>query len=226
MAALKNTLFFFVFIITIGSLSSCVRDILNLDCGKSISLGTLKFADSTKNLYSNLTGKEILVFKDSLGNEQEFSSKTSKSIAIDYRFTTKVLCDSGVFDKQTEYFNVENHFIDFTNANRGYFRLILSMDTTSRKDGFIFYDQFSVEFSGADFSLISQREKPIPATWEGWATLKSPNFVADTTIMGKNFKNVFYATDDYYQSAIYFQKTKMIIGLKGAGKTWLLDRVK
>jgi hypothetical protein len=226
MAAFKNTLFFLLFALTIGSLSSCVRDILGIDCGKDITLGTLKFADSTKTMYSNWTGKETLVFKDSLGNEQEFSAKLGKTINLNSRLVIKTLCDSGWLDKQTEHFDAEAHWVGFSSPNQGYFSLDLYADTIQQQGGFIIYDRFSAYYNGAGVYISTQhdKEKPIPATWE--SPFMKNKFVADTVIMGKNFKNVFYADNGYDKSAIYFQKTKMVIGFKQAGKTWLLDRIK
>jgi hypothetical protein len=228
MAALKNTLYLILFAFAIGSLSSCVRDILGIDCGKDITLGTLKFADSTKTMYSNWTGKETLVFKDSLGNEQEFSAKQGKTINLNSRLVIKTLCDSGWLDKQTEHFDAEAHWVGFSSPNQGYLSLSLYADTIQQKDSFIIYDRFSVEFNGANFYIASRHsnEKPIPSNWHSWITNSAPKFVADTVIMGKNFKNVFYADNGYDKSAIYFQKTKMVIGFKQTGKTWLLDRIK
>jgi hypothetical protein len=228
MTTLKNTLLFLLFSLTIGLLSSCVRDILGFDCGKDIKLGTLKFADSTKTMYSNWTGKEILVFKDSLGNEQEFSAQLSKTINLNSGLVIKTLCDSGWLDKQTEYFDAEAHWVGFSSPQQGYFSLSLYSDTIQQKDGFIIYDRFGVEFNGANFYIASRHgnEKPIPSDWHSWITISAPKFVTDTVIMGKNFKNVFYTDNGYNNSAIYFQKTKMVIGLKQAGKTWLLDKIK
>jgi hypothetical protein len=228
MTALKNTFFFLLFILTIVSISSCLRDILGFECGKDMTLGTLRFADSTKTFYSNLTGKELLIFKDSLGNEEVFSSKQGKTITLTKPLIIKTLCDSGWLDKQTQGFDSEAHFVDFVSLNQGFIRLDLYSDTIQQKDGFIIYDRFGTEFSGANFYIASRHdnEKPIPANWNSWVMDNAPKFVADTVIMGKNFKNVFYATNDYYKSAIYFQKTKMIIGFKLTGKTWLLDRIK
>jgi hypothetical protein len=227
MAALKNTLYFFVFIVTIGSLSSCVRDILNLDCGKSILLGTLKFADSTKNLYSNWTGKEILIFKDSVGNLREYFSERNKQINLKNRLHIKTLCDSGFIDKQIEFFESESHITDFVSqtATSTLHLDLFSDNFGENKDSVILFDRFSAGFNNARVQIISVRDKPIPLDVIAW-TSSGTSFVADTTILGKNFKNVFYSTSDYYKSAIYFQKTKMIIGYKEAGKTWLLDRIK
>jgi hypothetical protein len=228
MVALKNSVFFLLFTLTLVSLSSCLRDILGFKCGKDITLGTLKFADSTKTLYANWTGKEMLIFKDSLGNEETFSSKQGKTITFTKPLVIKTLCDSGWLDKQTEAFDSEAHFVDFSSLNQGYFRLNLYTDTIQQKDGFIIYDRFGLEYSGANFYITSQheKEKPIPTNWNSWVIDNAPKFVSDTTIMGKKFKNVFYSTGGYNNSAIYFQKTNMIIAFKQAGKTWLLDRIK
>jgi hypothetical protein len=228
MTTLRHALFFIVFTFTIVSLSSCVRDILGFQCGEHITLGKLTFADSTKTLYSNWTGKETLVFKDSLGNEQEFSAKQGKTITFNHSVVIKTLCDSGWLDKQTERFNAESHWVGFSSPNQGYFSLSLYADTIQQKDSFIIYDRFGVEFNGANFYIASRHgnEKPIPSNWHGWIANNAPKFVADTIIMGKNFKNVFYADNGYSKSAIYFQKTNMVIGFKIAGKTWLFDKIK
>jgi hypothetical protein len=228
MTALKYTSFFLVFTLAIIGISSCVRDILGFKCGNSIILGKLTFADSTKALYSNLSGKELLIFKDSLGNEETFSSKEGKKITFTKPLVIKVLCDSGWIDKQTEYFDSESHFVDFSSANQGWFRLALHLDTIQQKDGIVIYDQFGLQYSGANFYMASRHgnEKPIPENRNSGILGIAPKFVADTIIMGKNFKNVFYSDGGYNDSAIYFQKTKMIIGFKQAGKTWLLDKIK
>jgi hypothetical protein len=228
MTALKFTSFFLVFTLAIVGISSCVRDILGFKCGNSIILGKLTFADSTKALYSNLSGKELLIFKDSLGNEETFSSKEGKKITFGKPLVIKTLCDSGWLDKQTERFDSEDHFVDFAHPNHAFFRLSLNADTIQQKDGIIIYDRLGVEFNVANFYIPSKHgsEKPIPANWNSWVIDNAPKFVADTTIMGKNFKNVFYADNDFLKTAIYFQKTKMIIGFKQAGKTWLLDKIK
>jgi hypothetical protein len=228
MASFKNTLFFLIITLILISLSSCVRDILGFDCGKHITLGKLIFADSTKTLYSNWTGKEMLIFKDSLGNEETFSSKEGKIITLTKPLVIKTLCDSGWLDKQTERYDSEAHFVDFAHPNHAFFRLALYSDTIQQKEGLIIYDRFAVEFNGASFyiPLKHGNEKPIPTNWNSWVTQYAPKFVADTMIMGKNFKNVFYADNGYNKSAIYFQKTKMIIGFREGGKTWLLDKIK
>ena len=228
MVALKNTLYFILFTFTIGALSSCLRDILGYECDEHITLGTLRFADSTKTMYSNWIGKELLIFKDSLGNEETFSSKQGKTITLTKPLVIRTLCDSGWLDKQTERFDAESHWVGFSSPNQGYFSLSLYADTIQQKDSFIIYDRFGVEFNGANFYIASRHgnEKAIPANWHSWITNNAPKFVADTVIMGKNFKNVFYADNGYDKSAIYFQKTNMVIGFKQSSKTWLLDKIK
>jgi hypothetical protein len=227
MTTLKHALFFIVFTFTIVSLSSCWRDILGFQCGEHITLGKLKFADSTKTFYSSWTGKETLVFKDSLGNEESFASSKGKTIIFNNPLVIKTLCDSGRLDKQTERYDSEFHSVDFSGPNNHYFQLSLFSDTIQQKEGLIIYDLFSIYFNGASLGIALQHDnqKIIPSSWKG-SSIVEPKFVADTVIMGKNFKNVYYATNDFLKSTVYFQKTKMIIGFKDAGKTWLFDRIK
>jgi hypothetical protein len=231
MTALKNTLLFFLFAFTIISLSSCWRDIFNLKCGESILLGTLKLSDSTKAAYLNWTGKEVLFFKDSLGNEQEYFSEKGKTINTKFTLGENVLCDSGFLDRQIEYFNAEYQVINFANRFdvKYSLQLLLSTSFDGQKDSALIYDRFSLNFSnginGSSIYLYSNREKPLPDSIKKRFNVYH-RFVADTTISGKNFKDVYYATNDLDKSAIYFQKNKMIIGFKDAGKTWLLDKIK
>jgi hypothetical protein len=233
MISFKNTLFIAFMASSIFFLSNCGgKEIFK--CGNSKVLGTYKFADTTKSLYSAWTGTESLIFKDSSGNEQEWFSKNGKTVNLKYQAVITVLCDSAILDRQYEYYDSEAHIVEFSNrnpANTNYFRLDLYPQHSGKKDSaLVLFNSFTASFSAAgSFRILSPSDKPIPASAQrDYVTSLSntPRFVADTTMSGKNFKNVYYTTNDFNKSAIYFQKTKMIIGYKEAGKTWLFDRIK
>jgi hypothetical protein len=227
MMALKHTLFFILFTFTIASLSSCLLSIGDSSqCGKDKLLGTLQLADSTKNLYSNWTGKEVLFFKDSLGNELEYFSERGKTILFKLPVVTKTLCDVNWLDQQTEYFNSEAHYLDFVPRNNAKRSLHIQLYTTTitKNSTFIIFDLFSANFYGT-IELAIARDKTSANDLHN-QFMSNAQFIADTTIFGKNFKNVFYMTDEKYNIAIYFQKTNMVIGFKDGTKTWILDRIK
>ena len=227
MTTLKRMAIALISMTLIISLSSCWRDVFGFQCGESRLLGILDFADSTKNLYSNWTGKEILVFKDSLGNEEEWYSKEGKKV-IKQRMIVNTLCDSGWLDKQHEYFDSEYHSLSFTNRTpnkQEYFQLSLFTDAFDNQGKIVTFNQFMATGYAESIFLSSARETPIPPQFQDSLGFNF-KFVADTTILGKNFKNVYYKTNVYHNSGIYFQKSKMVIAYRNAGKTWLLNRIK
>ena len=179
----------------------------------------------------NWTGKEVLFFKDSLGNEQEYFSEKGKFINSKLVLGVNILCDSGFLDRQIEYFNAESQVINFAKRFDARYSLQLHLSTSfdGQKDSALIYDRFSLSFSnginGSNIDLYSNREKPLPDSIKKRFNIYH-KFVADTTILGKNFKNVYYSTGSLDKAAVYFQKNKMIIGFKDAGKTWLLDKIK
>ncbi len=227
MTTLKNIVFFLLFSLTIVLLAGCLRDILCFKCGESRMLGKVKFEDSTKNSYSNWTGTEILFFKDSMGNEQEYRVTQNKTINLKTQLTINTLCDSGWLDKQTEYYETESHNVRFVNVHTSAlsFGLSLSTNSVGKKDSLILYDYFTASFKDAYMNMAIERDKPIK-NLDNWIENFSPQFVADTTILGKNFKKVFYTKKGTNNGVIFFQKSKMIIGFKEGNETWLLDRIK
>ena len=232
MTALKHALFSLLFILTIASLSSCSLSIFDSSqCGKNKLLGTLQLADSTKNLYAHWTGKEVLFFKDSLGNEQEYFSERDKRILFKQPVVVKTLCDSGFLDKQTEYFDSEAHYLDFVprNNTKGSLHIQLSTTTIEKNSTFIIFDLFSANFStgtgSSPIELAVARDNSSANNLHNQFK-SNAQFVADTTILGKNFKDVFYTTNEKANIALYFQKTNMVIGFKDGEKTWILDRIK
>ena len=90
----------------------------------------------------------------------------------------------------------------------------------------VLFNQFSVRSNSLTLNIGSLYDKPIVQEARENYSYKNYNFVADTTINGKNFKSVYFKTDDYTQSGLYFQKSNMIIAIRIEGKTWLLDRIK
>jgi hypothetical protein len=233
MISFKNTLFIAFMASFIFFLSNCGGKEF-FKCGPSKVLGTYKFADTTKTLYSAWTGTESLIFKDSVGSEQEWFSKNGKISNLKYQAVISVLCDSTILDRQYEYYESEAQYVELSNrntANTNYFRLDLYPQHSGKKDSaLVLFNSFTASFSptGA-FRILSPSDKAIPASAQkDYVTSLNytPKFVADTTILGKNFKNVYYKTNDFNKSAVFFQKTKMIIGYKEAGKTWLFDRIK
>jgi hypothetical protein len=227
-----NTFFLLSAIVFVTSFSSCLDNILGFECGEDIFLGALRFSDTTKNLYSNWTGSEVLVFKDSLGKEVELSSK-GKEIKFNWHLVMATLCNKSILDNQKKYYSIEHHELKFqnrTNDNPIYLWVILGITKADEAGRAYVYDEFEGDFShgssSASLYIASKREDPISFAGQTGYSFTTNNFVADTTISGKIFKNVYYFNNSYTNSAIYFQKKNMIIAYRDSGRTWLLDRIK
>ena len=137
---------------------------------------------------------------------------------------------SGFFDKQHEYFDSEYHHLEFVNRNpnrTNYFQFSLRIDAADKLGKPIFFDRFDTYYtnSGAIY-LVSARETPLSSQFRDSVNLRNFKFVADTVMLGRTLKNVYYSTNTYNQNTLYFQKSKMILGYREAGKTWLLNRIK
>ena len=228
MTTLKSARIPFLLVAMIVSLSSCREFIASYGtepCGKDISLGNLTFQDSTKKMFANWTGKETLIFKDTLGNEKVFLS--SGKYVGNKKLVRRILCNNNSIDKQEEYYTAEyqsfSYRIDDPKQST-FFEFALEFKLSSPDS--VLFNQFSVRSNSLTLNIGSLYDKPIVQEARENYSYKNYNFVADTTINGKNFKSVYFKTDDYTQSGLYFQKSNMIIAIRIEGKTWLLDRIK
>jgi hypothetical protein len=201
-------------------------------CGDNIDLGRVDITAETA-AYFPYTGKEKIIIKNANNEELTLTRFNSLTAAqSDSKYESARPCDVDIFDRQKIVYSTNRFQSLFQNTGKrqmsfGYDAFANARGETVAGLGISDYMYINAQADstkGTGGTLYSQ--------FRGDTSKISPfdrkpnsevNFVADTTIRGKNFKNVLYTKNTRH--ALYIAKGKGLIAMKFDDELWLVDRV-
>jgi hypothetical protein len=194
--------------------SRCGTDVTTLyPLGDSLS--TL-YATNRKDYHNRM------VFKDSLGRESlcELTKYTLSATLADFRQLCKD-STSQFGTTQRESLAWSDTRTDFLSPNFS-FSCFLGTNIIGKGDTAVLYSTFAV-VSSVLLSILIERNKPIKSI-KTEPIYVSNDFVKDTTILGKNFKNLYFVAKKNPRQSIFFEPKKGVVILQDSVNTWLFDR--
>ncbi len=204
-------------------------------CQPDIFLGNLSMSENGKKLFF-YNGSEVLLFKNINGDSVELKStglKKNEVIVED-----SLLCGYSFGNYSRRYFKSEEWIYNFFPPKNDarlfvYFYIRVRPFKQDFNDysyalGLNYFDKKIndvLDFGGCSAYIVVNRDSVSPIYKAGGST----RFVADTTILGRNFKNVYYYNDELQRcDAIhYFSINKGIVAITTKkGEIWVLDKIK
>jgi hypothetical protein len=203
-------------------------------CPADINLGKLNLSQPTISFLPTTQRTETMQFSDNNGAILTFKNQ-NPDWAKRTKLDVEVLCDRGDFlDKttQTAFFNTESYHLYYRSTDEQYsigIDLQLHNDnfTGARKDT-VLYETFAVSMYGVGpkspngvISILTDihgNENKIEKARQDASTIA--RFVADTTIAGRNLKNV-YVTPNGQNRNIFLFYTKA----KGLEAFWVDEKI-
>lgn len=205
---MKTTLFKIVLsIVIIGilfSYSGCEEP-----CGEHVLIGDLSLS-STSLEFLPYQGDEVLVFKDSLGNEVLFNSASGLQVSTKQLFF-ETLCFQRLLSSQGTYYNAESRSIQFTNYDSTItFDLSLEFETFSNDFNnpdslFIYQSLFIKNISQGSLMIMTDQEDDFP---QSSANQIQENFVLldSLTLLNATYLNVYM--DAFQDPAVLYYNRK------------------
>jgi hypothetical protein len=194
-------------------------------CGNDVTT-QYPLGDSLSTLYA-INRKDYhnrMVFKDSLGRESlcELTKYTLSATLADFRQLCKD-STSQFGTTQRESLAWNDIRTDFLSPNFS-FSCFIGTNIIGKGDTAVLYSTFAISSSVAPIlSILIERNKPIkPIKIEPFYL--NGNFVRDTTILGKNFKNLYFVINKKPRQSIFFEQKKGVVILQDSANTWLFDR--
>ncbi|MEO1588810.1 MAG: hypothetical protein AAFS00_16085, partial [Bacteroidota bacterium] len=127
------------------------------ECGPGISLGSFFLAEESK-AFVPYTGNETLVFEDQDGGIHRLTAPKGREV-FSSNLTVRELCQNGLFDVQTEYFESDREqvaFYDSLNNFIFYTDLIVRSETIDTMGTIAIYDYLAVDgnLNGTSFRAV------------------------------------------------------------------------
>jgi hypothetical protein len=227
---MKNTDQFIVLIIALFVAQSCQKDVviptLQLPkCGRDI-VTPFPLGDSLTTLYetSRKDYHNRIVYKDSLGRESFcwLTNFTKDYTEADFR----ILCRDSTSKSPTtqqERLAWNNWFVQFINLDISY-AWILTSGILKVGDTTVLYSRYTlVGYNNTRLSIVIERDKPIKQDIRNQIG-ENYNFVADTTIQGKKFRNLYFNAKSNPRRTIFFEQKKGVVIVQDSVNTWVFDR--
>jgi len=206
--------------VTILFLFSCGED-----CPPDITLGEFPLSD-TSIVFIPYSSTDTLIFADQIGNEQFLSS--NGIVQSEINNIVRTICSDGLLDGQQELYKVQIFDIAFRDSfgiGNQIFNLTLttSSEVAESPDANAVFDLLNVSASGFDNLRIitDERQNQVSDNFRD-NFLNLSEFLGDTTLFGKNFKDVYEEKSDN-GSVLYFNKHRGVVALKfNALEYWVL----
>ncbi len=223
----------YIFFVLITLAYSCARP-----CPKDIKLDEVFLTQQSNSEYLPTEDpKDILIFENSSGQELQFTDQNPKWKTT-YRIEVETLCERGDFlDKttQTKYIDAPGYHAYYVSKDQLY---TLAIDASVQNAGqygnvsdTILYDFFSVwgqkigtpAFTGGASKVTSDRGNGNRLPEFVFAN-DNMVMIADTTIEGRSFKNIFtHPQSDILNFRIFYSREKGIEAfLLNNGEFWFL----
>ncbi|MBK8621228.1 MAG: hypothetical protein IPN79_05565 [Saprospiraceae bacterium] len=223
----------YIYFVVIAISFSCARP-----CPKDIKLDEVFFTQKTSEGYlPKEDPKDVLIFQNSSGVELRFTNQNPKWNTT-YRIEVETLCERGDFldrTTQTKYIDAPGHHAYYVSTDQMY---TLAIDASVQNAGqygnvsdTILYDFFSVwgqkigtpAFTGGASKVTSDRGNGNRLPEFVFAN-DNMVMIADTTIEGRSFKNIFtHPYSDILNYRIFYSREKGIEAfLLNNGEFWFL----
>ncbi|MEO1414176.1 MAG: hypothetical protein AAFW00_02815 [Bacteroidota bacterium] len=211
---MKKNLFFFPFIFL---LTAC-------ECGPSISLGSFFLAEESK-AFVPYTGNETLIFEDQNGAIHRLTAPKGREV-FSSNLTIRELCQNGLFDVQTEYFESDREqvaFYDSLNNFIFYTDLIVRAQLIDTMGTVAIYDYLAVDGNLNSASLRTL--EIVTLERENTSTQVSSQMIGDTVLYGQSFEQV-YQSNPTGAATFYYNITKGVVALKvDESNYWVLREI-
>ncbi|MGK7396095.1 MAG: hypothetical protein ACNS62_16075 [Candidatus Cyclobacteriaceae bacterium M3_2C_046] len=202
-------------------------------CGQDIKLGELELADVTKE-FLPYAGDETLVFEDQAGNKHTLRSKEGRKIE-DFRLIVNTLCRGNIekvsLDDQQIYYQIQREQIAFEDLSGNqvyYVELTTGFEQASQIDSLALYDMLSVYplMEGnalGNINIMTLERLNTVSSSHKQGFLNHSTFIGDTTLFGRDFKEV-YESNPWEGRITYYNRTKGVIALiTDENKYWVLS---
>ena len=210
-----------ILILSIVFLYSC-------KCEPSLKLGEFNLTVASMQ-FVPYTGNEILVFEDNDGFEHKLKSKVGRELK-DLVMRVRTICDDGTFDKQFQYYEIQRYqiaYFDSLDKQIFYTDLTTHFEDADDLDSIAIYDFLRVSSvidgspNGEIEILTDERQNHLSVFYRN-EMLRESDFLGDTIIYGKEFKDVFKSTTSQGKS-IFYSKEKGVVAFKMTEeKYWVL----
>jgi hypothetical protein len=214
--------------------SSCIGVVggdITSKCGDDIDLGRIDLTTET-TLYFPYTGREKIILKNA-NNEELTLQKLDGPLPVQVELTSEAanLCVASQFDSQNAVYKTTRFACYFQNTGKRQMSFNYAAEVKAKgetKSTLGIFDSFSIgsladsdKGAGGAGNAQFRGDTAKVATYRSYSS--GIRFVADTTIGGKNFKNVMYAKNSRH--SVCFAKGKGLIAMKFDDELWLVDRV-
>ena len=182
------------------------------ECGPSISLGSFFLAEESK-AFVPYTGNETLVFEDQDGGIHRLTAPKGREV-FSSNLTVRELCQNGLFDVQTEYFESDREqvaFYDSLNNFIFYTELIVRSETIDTMGTIAIYDYLAVDgnLNGTSFRAV----EIVTQERENTSTQISSQMIGDTVLYGQNFEQV-YQSNPGGEASCFYNVAEGVVALK------------
>jgi hypothetical protein len=201
-------------------------------CGEDVNLGKLELAEKTRN-FVPYSGNETLIFEDNNGNKHILTSKEGREL-IDTKLVLSTLCwgDFAILnsDDQEEYYESQNEqivFYDQFGNQIFYIRLDIGFEEADQSSEVVIYDFLSItpsigENSFNNLSILTvEKQNKISAQWEE-VILKNTEYVGDTLLFGRAFKEVYKSTSLEGNTSFYNRTDGVLALIFNNDEYWVL----
>ena len=214
---MKKIIIFFLSVFTIYSCK----------CDADIKIGEFKLTEKSKQ-FIPYSGDEILIFEDNLGMEHILKSIQGKELRKS-RLSIRTPCSNTVLDYQEVYYDTQNEQIVFYENEKQAFNLTLttSFEDNENGDSIAIYDNLIVDgvingnFVG-QIKIITEERQNYVSPFHRNEFFKQSEFIGDTILFSREFKNVYKESFDINQG-VYYNKEKGVIAYEfSEDEFWVL----
>lgn len=197
-------------------------------CDKDIFLGEFKLTEASRQSIP-YSGNEVLVFEDNHGMQHQLTSLKGREL-LKSKMIVRTPCDEGFLDKQHLYYDTQREqvvYFDSSGNQIFYIDLTTQFEDANDIDDIAVYDFLLVDtslkgnFNGRIEIITEERQNTVSEFHKNEFWNQSV-FLGDTTVFGRDFKDVYVGTSGDNRS-IFYNKVKGVIAFKiNENEFWVL----